>query len=72
MAQAKVISVKSIPSTDRSRVGQYDWLVLYQVDAAPVTAILIRKDKIDDQIIQAEIKAHEQQVGAMQGKTFTL
>jgi hypothetical protein len=72
MALVKVVEVKSLPSVDRSRIGQNDWLVLYQIDGKPVTAIMIRKDKLTDSDIQAEIKAHESLTASMRGREFSL
>lgn len=71
MATVKIVDKREIPSSDAGRVGKYDALITYQIDAFRTYLITIPNEDLggpdEDEVIKAAIKTdmaeHERWVG---------
>lgn len=73
MAQTfKVIDTRRIPSADPGRVGKFDWLVTYQVDAYRTYMVPIAEDTLSEDIIKEAVRRDLEAIQAWTGKELTL
>ena len=70
MAEVKVLEVRKVLSTDPGRVGKMDTIVVYNVDNARVSFIVLSKDPISETDIAEAVKKEEKGRTALVGKTF--
>ena len=70
MAEIKILEVRKVLSTDPGRVGKMDSIVVYNVDNARVSFIVLQKDPIAETDIAEAVKKEEKGRTALVGKTF--
>ena len=70
MAEIKILEVRKVLSTDPGRIGKMDTIVVYNVDNARVSFIVLSKDPISETDIAEAVKKEEKGRTALVGKTF--
>ena len=70
MAEIKILEVRKVLSTDPGRIGKMDTIVVYNIDNARVSFIVLSKDPISETDIAEAVKKEEKGRTALVGKTF--
>lgn len=72
MAEIKILEVRKVMSTDAGRVGKLDTIVVYNVDNARVSFVVVPKDAPSETEIAEIIKKEEKGRSAIVGKSFKM
>lgn len=72
MPEIKILEVRKVLSTDAGRVGKMDSIVVYNVDNARVSFVIVPKDALTETEIAEIIKKEEKGRTALVGKTFKM
>ncbi len=72
MAEAKILEVRKVLSTDPARVGKLDSIVVYSIDGSRTAFIVLSKDAPTEIEISEAVKKEEKSRSAVVGKSFKL
>lgn len=70
MPEVKILEVRKVLSTDAGRIGKMDSIVVYNVDNARVSFVVLSKDPVTETDIAEAVKKEEKGRTALVGKTF--
>lgn len=71
-AEFKVIDTRRLPSPDPARMGQWDTLVVYELDPMRRYSVLVPGDPLTKEALVAAVKADLAERGQWQDQTFQL
>lgn len=68
----KILDVRDFPSTDPARVGKFDTIVTYQLDAFRTYLLTIPKELFNEERLKAEIRKELTEKALWVGKELKL